>query len=270
MSPIAKFFIPLAYFLSTRVEGRAGLVSWMMIYPIAIIASVCFMQSRLPRVDELLALIVAMLATYTLYELGYMSNDTRTVKFEALPTERLSDAEKAFYEANRRLIVGIRLVFVIAMCGVIGLMAGDNPTGLAWYLSGLTVIAVVFPVYNSTRGSINLPLHLILVTCRFCLPGMTAVASNHMDYLFVMFLAFPLINLLERSGEARYGFPWLHALLLRRNHVRVLYYGLMAVVALLADASVAAVSVFAYFLACRLIALGVSRWLPASSRYGRV
>lgn len=263
-----KFFVPLAYFLSTRIEGLVALVSWMAIYPLAIVLSVCFVESRLLRPDELVALITAMAATYALYELGYMSNDTRTVRFEAQPTERLDDTQKAFYESNRWLIVGVRMAIVVGLCISIGLLVDDGNThGLVYYLLGLVAIAVTFPVYNSMRGAINLPVHFVLVTCRFCLPGMTVVASDQPGYFFIMLLAFPLINLLERSGEARYGFPWLHALLLRRNHVRVLYYGLLTIVALFAGGSVAAVSVFAYFLAVRSIALAASRWLPASSRY---
>ena len=217
------FFVPLAYFMSTRLIGMPAIASWIMIYPVPIVVSTWAFNGTIDA-PQLLALIIAMIGIYTLYELGYMDNDTRTVVTERAPTERLNDAEKTFYRRWQWMIALSRFAVVVVAFFVIGKLVRENQTGNWFYLAGLVTILLAFPVYNSLRGRVNLPLHFILVACRFCMPGLILITSHQLQYVIVMIAAFPVINLLERCGEPRYRFAHLAPILGRRNRSRVIYY----------------------------------------------
>lgn len=253
----AIFFLPMAYFVSTRLEGRAAVASWVMIYPVPLLISVWTVSGH--RVDPagLVALLLAMLATYTLYELGYMDNDTRTVRRESAPTERLRDDEKAFYERARWFIVTLRLVIAFGACFAITALVPANAGGKLIFSLGLLGILTVFPAYNSVRGRVNLPLHFVLVLCRFCLPGMVLVSSDHWTYFGLMIVAFPLINLMERAGEPRYGLPVFGPVLKYRHWSRVIYYLVATAIALVilsaSGSSITAAVTLGYFFVYRLL-----------------
>lgn len=255
------FLVPLAYLLGTRLVNKRAVASFLAIYPLPIVLSVWVYPGRGELVDWL-ALAMAMLAFYGVYELGYMDNDTRTVRGEATPTERLSDDEKNFYSRARWWIVVLRLAFVAAACVSIELLLEGSYSRTA-LLTGLTVIMVVFPVYNSVRGVAGLPLHLLLTSARFCVPGMVLVPFGLVDYFFVMWLAFPFVNLLERAGEPRYGLSWFAPFLRKRDAVRVMYYAVTFSGALgfwfIFGGNPLALVVFGWFLLVRLVALGLAR-----------
>ncbi len=249
------FFVPLAYLFATRLQGRLGVLSWVCIYPVPILLSVTLFGHGQLESSSVLAVLLAMLATYGLYELGYMDNDVVTVRREAAPTHRLSSTEQGFYEERYAVIVGLRLLFVgVCALGVV-LLVQANSAGEYLFLGGLAVIAIAFQIYNGTRGRINLPLQLVLVSARFCLPGAVAIYWGHVSYLLVMLLCFPLPNLLERSGEPRYRLVFLTMLHTHRHGFRVVYYLLLtlgfAALLQVGELDKAALLLAAYFLVYR-------------------
>lgn len=258
----AIFFVPFAYFIATRLHGKSALASWIMIYPVPLLISVIAYSGEVPAQAGLMALALAIVATYTLYELGYMDNDTRTVRRETNPTERLSSVDKAFYEKWRWLIVASRLAIVVIACLAIERLADRNEPGLRAFYAGLLVLAAVFPAYNSIRGRTNLALQFLLVACRFCLPGMLLIDMNRAGYFSMMIVAFPLINLLERSGERRYRLAMLAPILKYKNLSRVLYYSIAVVgVSALGEVRMPAMVIFGYFLVYRLVSPALSRFV---------
>jgi len=59
------------------------------------------------------AIVVSLLFTaliYTVYEIGYIANDTETIKHETNPAMRLTANELAYYERHKHLIYGFRLM----------------------------------------------------------------------------------------------------------------------------------------------------------------
>lgn len=250
----AVFYLPFVYFISTRLGGKAAILSWIMIYPVALLVSVA---PDLGGANALPAMLLAMLATYSLYELGYMDNDTRTVRGEISPTERLDTGEKDYFGRMGWLIFAVRLVVVVAACSSIAALSCGTPDGRMAFFAGLGVIAIVFPLYNSLRGRANLPLHFVLVVCRFCLPGMVVTTHGFAEYLGMTVAAFPFINLLERAGESRYGLSLFAPLLTFKARVRVIYYLILTAAAtaiwISTDDGGAALILMVYFLVYRLV-----------------
>lgn len=251
------FYMPLAYFLSTRVPALSSRISWLFIYPLPILLSAWMFRIDPIGPDEILAVVVAMLAVYALYELGYMDNDTRTVAMEDAPTERLSDIEKQFMASRFWIIRMLRLLFIaVCVLAIVGLVEG-NRTGKLDYIAGLLVIALVFPLYNTFRGKVCLPLHFVLVVCRFSTPGLVLVDWGHLYYLVSMTLLFPLVNLIERSGEPRYGLAGMYPFYERRDVFRIVYYAVFVAAGALAWKmdwiGMAPVILFTWFLVYRTI-----------------
>ncbi|XOV87818.1 MAG: hypothetical protein ACFHX7_23165 [Pseudomonadota bacterium] len=218
------FLVPLAYLFATRLQGLPGIVSWLLIYPVPVLLSVLLFGGAAVNFPGLLAVLLAMLACYGIYELGYMENDAVTVQREQAPTLRLSASEMAFFEQRYTALVGLRLVFVGVLSLFVVLLVPGNSLGENLFLGGLVAITLAFLCYNRTRGRINLPLQLLLVSARFCLPGVVAIHVDQGSYLLVMLFCFPLANLLERSGEPRYALPAMAMFFDHRHTFRVIYY----------------------------------------------
>ncbi|MCB1692431.1 MAG: hypothetical protein KDI19_06665 [Pseudomonadales bacterium] len=256
------FLVPMAYFFATRLSGVFAAVSWIAIYPLAIAVSAVLYVSPFD-LESWLGVVLAMLAVYSLYELGYMDNDTRTVARESSPTERLTDTEKRFFLRYRWRIVVFRLVFVAALLVCIRLLVPYNVGGFYGLLAGLGAIAVGFVLYNSTRGRLNLPLHGLLVGARFCTPGLIVVPAGRWEYLTLMLVAFPLPNLVERAGEGRYDIQPLARVAAHRDGFRVIYYSLalFAAAALFYESRIGILSliVLAWFFLVRLAGFVASR-----------
>lgn len=255
--PLRIFLMPVAYFMATRMADGNAVISWCMIYPVPILLS-AYLYGDVSTPASWFAVVLAMIAIYAVYELGYMDNDTRTVKMEWEPTERLSTRDKAVYEKWRKAIIALRLVFVAGVVVGISQLIPVNVAGETLFVLGLLIIPLAFSLYNGSRGRINLPLHFLLVVCRFTLPGMVVVSTGLPQYWVVMLLVFPVINLLERGGEARYRLGFLEPVNRCRNQARIGYYlgcGLVAALAWTAQiVRIEVVWMFAYFLVYRSVA----------------
>lgn len=215
-----QFFVPYAYFLSTRVITPAARLSWVLIYfvPLGLTHAV-FTPAWSGA--ALLQLLLAATAVYALYELGYIENDTLTVQNEVSPTLRLSESQTAYVTENLSKIVTFRLG--ISMSLVLFMSAA---AGISWFLVGLLLLGLTFAIYNRTRGKFNALLHPVLVSLRFSLPVLVVLPD--LEVLVYLLLLFPLLNSLERAAEPRYGITWLQTLwLTNQSSSRWLYYLLL-------------------------------------------
>ena len=219
------YYCPFAYFLSSRLVTYDKVISWLCIYPLPILLGyLLFSVNSTGNITEGVAgiesLLLAFAATYCLYELGYLQNDTVTVDHEDNPTLRLNRGEK---DRVKQLWVSILATRVSTCLAILMTIYQLNPAGALAYVLSLLTIVVVFPVYNLTRGKINVPLHFILVCCRFCGPALLIIPDA--TFFIYLVLAFPLINLIERGAEGRYGIVWLQKFIFsNRASGRYWYY----------------------------------------------
>ena len=214
-----RFFVPFAYFVSTRLMTVEKVLSWLVIYPASLTLAYFSFTPEI-TVTATISILVGMITIYTIYELGYIANDTFTVAKETAPTLRLDDYETLFVKSNWHLIVTVRVSLTITFLILLKIL---NPDGLPLFCLILAILSFAFYFYNKTRGTINIPLHFILVTCRFSGPCMLLMP----DVVFLCFtiLAFPIINLLERASEHRYNISWLQgSVISNQNSGRWLYY----------------------------------------------
>ena len=198
------FYLPFAYFLSTRIVTAKARISWMMIYfvPLLLIL-LCFLPDVQP--EHAVQLLLATTCTYVVYELGYIENDTVTIRHEQEPTLRLDDLQQEYIADYWLVILLVRLTIAAGLLSY--LLASP---GAALYVGSLLCLALIFPLYNRRRSSVNAALHPLLVTARYCGP-LLLLMPDPMVFAFGL-LMFPVVNGLERAAEPRYQLRFMQQL----------------------------------------------------------
>jgi len=188
-----------------------------MIYFVPLILILlCF--SPEPQANHVVQLLMATVCTYVIYELGYIENDTVTIRREVEPTLRLDDLEQEYIADYWLVIILVRLVVAVALFNYL-----SSSPGTLLYLGSLLCLALVFPLYNRRRSSVNAALHPVLVTARYCGP-LLLLMPDLVVFIYAL-LMFPILNGLERGAEHRYQIRLLQGVSLANgNSGRWAYY----------------------------------------------
>jgi hypothetical protein len=189
-----KFYIPFMYAYETRMEHRCiGLMNWFSQYIIPILLFIYLHGGHVTSTIFLLFLLV-----YTIYEIGYIQNDTETTKKEKSPTMRLNEIESAYYERHRWIIYTERILLGLALSSVLILYHKETTSVcLSWSLLPLYLI------YNVIRGCYTFVLHFLLMYIRYI--GLILPFISHftwMDYLFLS-LMYPLPSIIVRLSRGK-------------------------------------------------------------------
>lgn len=220
--PNAVFYIPFGYYYAVRLGTLPKLLSWMLIYimPTAFYSYLQYEGTWLPfAVNYLLVL----LAVFSLYELGYILNDTIAIRHEEQPALRLFPNNFEHFARYSRLIVLARFMYAIIAMALLYLTDASLLTlPLA---ANILAVPVIFAIYNSWRSKYNVWLYPVLVFSRY-LPFMLLYNTDGWAIL-MLFVSFPLVNMLERFSMPRYRFPLMRKLIPTEESktlFRVVYY----------------------------------------------
>lgn len=193
------FYTPFLYTIQTRLKSKAHVLSWLAIY----IIPVFFCFSFFNEVGSIPTIIskgvLGILLIYNLYEIGYIYNDTETIKNETRPTYRLSSDSLDFYEKNKFSIYLLRFIAALIISIIIFILFKN--VGFLFVAWG---IIILYAIYNNIRNIFNLPIHFLLVTVRFCSLLILYSPVDFEKALIFMIFIFPVINTLERCSEKRF------------------------------------------------------------------
>lgn len=255
-----SFYLPFMYSIKTRFPTIPRFVSWLIIYFFPVLFSFCFFFDGNVFFPLIYRSFISIALVYTLYEIGYIYNDTETVKKELKPTLRLDKKLVEYYEIHKILIYSCRFVVAIFLSCIIYMFYHSILfLAFAWSLIPL------YFLYNTFRSRINIPLHFLLVTVRFC--SIILIFSDKFPFIPFLMMAFifPVINTLERCSEKRFNLPYFEGLFLtNRKDGRYKYYSILLCVSLALLANdfnqVNLVFVFfsLYFFLYRLVVSGIN------------
>lgn len=220
------FYIPFVYFYKTRLKSIKKFISWMIIYTIPVSFSFTFYTSFSSNVviPNLLTSLLSITLVYSLYEIGYIYNDTETIKTEKKPTIRLTDSQLEFYEKNKVIIYSSRIIVSILISLFLVFI---TPGNIFLFLFFTWLLLIVYYFYNTTRSLYNLPLHFTLVSIRYASVSII-FGQSHM-VLFYLILLFPVINLLERTTESRFSInSIINKPFKNKTFGRIFYYALLS------------------------------------------
>jgi hypothetical protein len=250
------FYLPYLYTNRAKLTKRGRLLSYflMLVLPSGYFA---LLQTDF-TFSHLLAVLLGLVITQNLYEIGYIQNDTETIKKEKKPTLRLNDGELSFYEQHKRSVYLLRSVIDLVLC--LGLFAVLGSGRNFWTFVGVVhLIIPVFLVYNSFRNKWNLLLHLVLAILKYTSVQFLFLGTMKPEVFIVSVVAYPVINFVERVANPQFTDVFSKYLRPRLARFRVAYYLLALLVSLgLYHASlldVCLVCAVAYYLVYRLLIL---------------
>ena len=224
----AVFYIPFGYYYVVRLGTLQKLLSWLLIYimPTAFYSFMTYEGAVVPFVLNYLLLLTA---TFSLYELGYILNDTVAIRYEEQPAIRLYPNNFEHFSRYARLIVLARFSYAILALALLYLINASLFT--LPLVANILAIPVIFAIYNSWRSKYNVWLYPLLVFSRY-LPFMLLYRIDGLAIL-LLFLAFPLLNMLERFSMPRYRFPLMRMLIPTeesKTMFRVGYYAVLLLI----------------------------------------
>lgn len=191
------FYIPFAYYYQVRLGTVPKLLGWMMIYVLP-----TAYYTTLPAWGYALMFV----SLFSIYELGYILNDTEAIAHETCPSIRLYEHNMAYYRTHRRSIIAMRVVMGLPFIPVL----------------------LLFLLYNHVRNPKVTPLiYPLLVSSRYI-----PFVVYHFEplTLLLLLLSFPLPNAIERFSMPRYRAPIIRTILpseSAKTYFRAGYYLLL-------------------------------------------
>jgi len=110
------FYLPMGYLLKTRLNSLAKFISWNIIYVFPLFYLAYIKLNFVITIIDFVEILGSIIVVYNFYEIGYIQNDTETIKRESNPTLRVSKDELEYYEENKWYIYIARIVI---NCGTI-------------------------------------------------------------------------------------------------------------------------------------------------------
>ena len=235
----ALFYLPFGYYYIVRLGTTGKLLSWMLIYLMPTLWYAMLTYQGNPWVFAVNYALV-LIAAFSLYELGYIFNDTTAILREEQPAIRLYDYNFRHFEQYKTAIVAARVGYALAAMVLLGAVCRHYGVCDAKHI-GMTcgciaLILPLFALYNRWRSTSNVWLYPLLVCSRY----MPFLLLYHFDALAItlLLLSFPLVNWLERFSMPRYRFPLMRRIIpteQSKTLFRLSYYVVVVCVLLLAQ-----------------------------------
>ncbi len=226
------FYVPFAYYFRVRLGTVAKGLSWALIYIFPTFFYSCLMAPNGLTPAFLCNYFLLLLAVFTLYETGYIANDTFATQREQQPSIRLYEHNLQHFYTHYRLIFTLRILLVFCVLCILLLLHFSTQ----WCITCIAVlcIAPLFFAYNRIRHRYNVFLYPFLVFSRylpFLLPYLTSANAYLVGWLF---LSFPCVNAIERFSMPKYRYRFMQYLIpdeQSKSLFRVAYYLLIALCA---------------------------------------
>lgn len=160
MKIFLRYFLPVSYFQATRLNkwvyvAYNGLVEWIPALALALFYN-DFAVSVAGKV------LLSYLAFISLYEIGYITNDYFSEKFETDPRGRLEQIN-----GNSSVIYGlifVRVLFFAVFSYLLGHLT--NPLWLTFY----SMMLLTFLLHNTVSTELRIPSFFSLSSFRFFAP----------------------------------------------------------------------------------------------------
>ena len=199
------FFIPFCYTYVTRLRTVPKAISMIIFYFVPVCILLHFQQLDISWPRLLLLAVFAILGVQTVYEIGYIQNDTETIKLEKHPTMRLSAQQLEFYGQYRVSIYVIRIMLACIFSFALCFLTGQD--GICYSL-GLIAILAVYQGYNRTRSYYTCrPLYFLLVSLRYVGPLLSSPCHLYWNLIIITLMIYPIpktIMLYFEKDKKRY------------------------------------------------------------------
>jgi hypothetical protein len=236
------------------------LVSWIIIYILPVLYFSIYLPLGKMEIHDFILALLYIALLYTLYEIGYIENDTETIKKENNPTIRLNKQFMSYYEGNKYAIYAVRIIFGLILSGLIYILSNSRNSVIALILAW--ALLITFHIYNQIRNIANLYLQILLVTLRYSSCQFLFFNQFNLTVLLLSIVAFPLLSFIERAADVhvnRFYQKWARFCVLNIGlfRFRIFYYGIVNILLIplyfLSFITLKEWAIFIYYLIYRII-----------------
>lgn len=253
----------MVYLFESRLKSKIERVSWFIIYIIPVFF-LSYISSSIGTLSFIILFIMAILSFFSLYEVGYIENDIKTVLNEKNPTIRVNESKQIFLEKNYYIVQFSKVLAMLILLFSIKLFSESLGVKIYWlqFITCLLFMRVSFFAHNKIRSRLNIFTFMCLSASKYFSIILLFIAFEDSLLLLVStFLMFPLLRTLEHSTKPKYRLSILITFLGDYDIFRVKYYSMMILLSLALfyvlrnDISILLLTLMTYFLVYRVSAL---------------
>ncbi len=210
----------------TSIVKKIGLICYHIIP-----AAFLFFVIGEISIGSIFDFLFLMIAFYALYEIGYIYNDTETVKTENNPTLRLSDDEIAYYN-KRKINIYIDRCLIFLLLTFVPIVMFHHKYLLLGFIACILEL-FIFQLYNNIRGRFSIPVFFLLETFKY-LPFVICFYDRiNSIILGVVMLIYAIPNTIERLSFPRYDIKLMMKLLPSRQSLLIFRGGYNITIAII-------------------------------------
>jgi hypothetical protein len=249
------FYIPYLYTYKAKLLKKGRLFSYILIFifPPAYFALV--LQTSVSVINAIYV-ILGLIITQNLYEIGYIQNDAETIKKESNPTYRLNKDALNYYGKHCYRIYILRAVTDILLCLILLII---TKTSCYTYVF-LVIVHLIIPfffLYNTIRNKWNLLLQLILSILKFSSVQFLFLDTFSLNIFLLSIAIYPVVHLIDRLATPRYMYKFSQYYIPRTAKFRAAYYLFFCLICFFlyvyGQINIYAFLIAAYFFAYRLL-----------------
>ncbi|WP_165743737.1 hypothetical protein [Pseudoalteromonas sp. Z9A6] len=208
-----------------------------------------------------LIFLISVCAFFSIYDLGYIENDVKTVLKEHNPTIRINSKAFEYYQENYLWVILVKTSISLFLLLVIHLLSKLYviETNILHFSICIFITRIVFYFHNKIRSVWNVLTFSLLSLCKYVsLLVLFAPASELIYYIALAILMFPVVRALEHATKPKYGLIYIQKIVGSADLFRVKYYFLILIFSLLLPSLIHKFdyfysSIFLYYLIYRLI-----------------
>lgn len=257
-----KSFLPGYYLFHSRLKTTMEKVSWFIIYFIPIYIIGLYHNSS-DYLSYSIIFSLSVLIFNSVYELGYIENDTRTILTEEKPTIRLNHAEYKYYEEKYYPVISCRILISILLLYFTSKLSGILSINIyvMQYILLLITIRILFYFHNIIRSKMNILTFFSLSTTKYCAPLFLLIPSDSiLAFWTISFFLFPTVRTMEHACKQKYNLNKWISFVGNHDLFRIKYYTVVAIAALILYITIQKTIIFLslalliYFLFFRIVA----------------
>ncbi len=195
------FFTPFMTTIQTRYHSLNKVIVYFItfIIPVFLISILQNYPNSLTNPLFYVVFLLALVSFVNIYEIGYIYNETETIKKEKNPTKRLTDRQIDFYENRKVLIYVWRIVLSAIING--GLYFLISAKSLIMFSCAEVLTLGVFLFYNMIRGKFTQLIYLFLSVLKYTTIVFCWSETLSFSVILACIFVFPLVRTCEYKAH---------------------------------------------------------------------
>lgn len=213
-----RFFLPYSYAMITRNKTIFYKISFILVIVFPIFFA-SFWGATI-SLKDIIVFLLAFTCLYSIYEIGYIFNDTFTVEIEKTPTIRLNQKDIQFVNRSMNLLIAVRVLYIMIILVALNYMKIQN---LNYFIIFLGLLNFAYAIHNQYRNRVNIFSIFFVVMFKYISVPVLFMPLN--DYVVVaisLILVIPVIRTIEFAAKEKYKIHFLKNFVF--DQFRVFYY----------------------------------------------